>query len=1839
MDLAALWTREKARLAAELHATSIISPTGSTRASFSGAKDDNTNRTKASITSNLNVKPKKKSAVSNSTTANYLRDRDRVFQQLVKTSIAPSIEIGPPVFSNEFATEYADRAVRRFIPPPAPQQGNVPVPPAPLASNTGVSSLSRTPQPRNQSTRVNSISQSSPSIQSSQSTAQAAAALPGVTKNTSILMRKNGRKRAGTEYTSQALKPYAGDVFGTRGDYIDGMLYMSRMKRSYQAIGKKLDTNVPWTELTRSEGRNVLKDGVSDAFAVVGVTLGIKSASRRKGSTLVAIPSEDEGFGSNLTSVQRKQQQRCSLTLSNWSINPDNARLMVEENVVEALIRLCKDGDKVTRLNCVTAFMNLSHLCELRRVIVQQGAVKTVAEVVNDMEDESIRTACAITLCNLCSLQGEEGLLVEDGAVSALSTLINENEKVSHICRCALFNLTCVSQSYHKIESVLKVFIALTSPRTGSNNNGFAGRTEGAYDDITAKALCNLSNLKRIRLRLMEEGIVSAISSLLHPNIPLMQELLAHILLNLSRLPTCRNEMVTKGCVGTLVALSGASSSITTKCLIGITLWNLSKDPGNAIRMVLEGLLQLVNELCRDIEGQVSEELLSEDKKEEELLQVCARTLYNVSCCEDSRPKLAERDAVNILSLLSRKSRGDDAKQMCTLALCNLLSVHKAAADIVTAGAITALIELCMASDQSYETRSLFSKALHGLCDKAATRAAVTEAGVIPALLFLSSIDADAQDPAVLSEIRARCTAAFACLAADPHTASHVCNASVVQCVTRILALEHSNVAIERFCCSCLSLLCRDEQCSLIMVEVGAIEMVLTTCVESHDRESKASCCHVLASVSCHPSCCMALVRMGVISVLATLAKIKDDSIIQRCCAITLGNLSVEPEIRETLASAGIIAIVSVLSNSYSEDSQRDCAKVLFNLSCIRGNEAALVGEGAVGVLMMISMVRAVGISTKETCIRALLNLLNAETMKRMVKEGLVKILSSYASLASKQVATLVTIIFGKLLNHPVGRNALCAEKSSLQSLFQLMTYDPVALSEVDERRLASLHENLLSELVFYENSRILSVQTGILDALHRISMYEDAYSKRHGHNHCQSHCAEKNLALSYFTLAKSQDSRMAVASSSNLGTVLKFLNLHAAKDDCDASECAVYAAATLCWLGWHEDTRKFLQVAEIPRALTQMLQIHATGGDCSVDGKEELLLYSSQAIKTCVLTLCCLTHSEELLEVMLKENVVSYLNGIMTNGDAVEPHLSADKEFVALVCILLRQLSHVTDFATAIATQPTPILELFCKLVHYVSKHDANSSLDCADTLCSIVFASPADKGQLALKPSPFLVEIRVLNAIGNLLSDNQLPETRWRCSASLWALSSVPEYRRELVELGVTQMLVSESYRAIKIPSLNTLQCCAGALCNLTIVPEEKNSTKMVEEGAMPALIQLAKLENETIREHCTLALSNLSGPSPKVESGAVSALLNLSLDFPSGISSGLASRRSSKQEPAVLSRPTLVCGERHKQFAVLPNYSIELKQKSLDEEKFEAEVAASSPPAPHLPSIAAHLVGTSTDTSKAQVLQSEQVREFMETRFFDKLDPEDSLALMTEPEEQEEEEEEEAWETRPKDEGNQVQDAKAVLTVTTSPNQSDKVSSGRKLVGVTPTYTLSPLSRVITRRTHAVHAARKFKDGTTRKAKNGGDIEKLVLLGSQSSPCLTSESDPHEVGKCTEIHTSERKSSQPAPVSRPPSQLTSLSVSASTSTGNESLIDSQAALLAAVSAAGLYGAAPTRLDDSKRYKALLNAKQKKRAAMNRKKEQANTISELQAQPKLPAATTIQEFQSQAKLLGLWS
>lgn len=1875
MDLSALWSHERARLRGahpELPSSAAHSNSSSAfdRPIVEETKSERQVRGLGRVSSPAGAlwpqqqqppqhTPKRRSTV--------FAKRDAVFKRLVDESVLPTVSTVATVQNffdcNEFAMEYADRAPKRFHAmlssaggASAAETSGAGQGSGGVASSSNGGALVATagsPQRKEKKATPRSIGRLQPPVpisnsninnssRASETLGTPHAATGGLssvvvselptstslgTSKASFLSRKNGRKRLEFSTARGAFRPYIGDMFGTRGEYIDGMLYMSRMKRSHQlTFGSDVSPVAKGSRtLFGSTGPfqlvSALKDAVSSALASGGAAgdsdSGVVGAATAAGvdrtpapgdfagSTVSSMPaaSFSGGHGTELSVSDHpmKQRRRCALTLSNWSSNPENAVLMVREGVVEALIVLCRAHDSVTRLHCVTALMNLSHVVELRRVIVRQGAVKTIAEIVDESEDRTLRTACAITLCNLCCLEGDEEALVEDGAVSALSVLIAEQPKVAWLCRSALFNLTCVREPYQKIENVVKMFITLTSSSGGggssaaSSSSTSSSFTAADCDEVTAKALCNLSNFKRIRLRLMEEGVLGTIASLIHVNAPAIQEMLAYVLLNLSALKACRSEMVAKGCMGTLVVLTGATSVAAAKLLIASTLFNLSKEPGNRLRMVFEGLLLLVNELSRSSVGYPGGEALR---------TVCARTLYNMSCSDDTRVKLVERDGVSVLSSLSRRTSDRDAKRMCTLALCNLLGVQQAAADIMNAGAITALIQLSMTPDQPLETKRLFSKALHGLCEQRETRDAVTRAGVIPAILYLSSIgDEDdgetererdgpgagtarpetglltmssVRSAGLVSEIRARCTAALACLAADDALAVHVRNAQVVRCVTRILVLERTHVGIERFCGACLSLLCRDEECAQLMADDGAVQVVLATCVETQDIETKASCCNVLASMSCHPGCCAALARMGVVSVLATLAKIKEDKGVQRCCAVTLANLSAEPSIRSVLVAAGIVGTIVRLSNTYSEESQRDCAKVLCNLSCVPGTEAMLVRDGAISVLMMIGMVRAVNASTKATCARALFNLLNAETIKAMVQDGLVKVLPAFVALATDAAATtsstscceVVAMLFLKLVEHPVGRNALCIERSAIQALFALM--DRASGSSAPVQRL---FESLLCELVYYENSRLPSVTAGIIDALHKTTMR--GRSVVVGPDAAVMSCPAKRLALVLFTLSKSDATRVAVASSASLATLTEFLKRHVPTPACANAECVLYAVSTLCVLAWHSDTCGRLENSEISSVLVRLLtpaESAMTTQTLSSSGTND---YSARVIKTALLTLCCISQSQELLQAMLRGGIVDALYAILGRDlplfGLVNAELARDSDFLALTSTLCRQLSHTPQLSAMAGTRGSHVIPLLCTLVALVAENDPESSLDCADALCSVTFAtvkmSPSSSSSLtsiggSSDPVASLASSNVVGAINTLLSDAQLPETRWRCAASLWAMSFLPAYRSRLVALGCTRILVRESYRSDASASLSILQCCAGALCNFTLVTGDTsavsaNAATMVAEDAVPALLQLSKLENAEVREHCTLALTNLSGQSPKVEAGAVSALLSLSLHVGS-----THHRLGSAATPQIsaLCQPPIVCGERHKQFSTLPEFAMQIERdERVSERKYEADLAASTPPPPHLPTIpvelddsssnggsgnAKHQQGgggnaidddemrpQSTDTADHASSRDECClhgpRVALEAKSFPKVDPSESRLLGGSADADDGSDDsgdpvavdgvsgsarngaaddlEEAQRAR----RNGGEGGVGGSDPDDAAEQGETVGQLRKgatLLKGGSGYSLSPLARVVVRKTQAAQIAKKLKDLRVRRSEGGGGFASsspsLVSLSSSSS-----------------------------------------------------------------------------------------------------------------------------------------
>src|SRR5690606_14404694 len=102
---------------------------------------------------------------------------------------------------------------------------------------------------------------------------------------------------------------------------------------------------------------------------------------------------------------------------------------------------------------------------------------------------------------NLTNVDGEEAKLVEDGLVNIVMVLMAAQPALSLVCARALYNLTCVDTSYPLIERIVRCLVTVAV---------------AALPDVKhacVAALCNLSDLKSIRGRMVEEGVIAVVTT------------------------------------------------------------------------------------------------------------------------------------------------------------------------------------------------------------------------------------------------------------------------------------------------------------------------------------------------------------------------------------------------------------------------------------------------------------------------------------------------------------------------------------------------------------------------------------------------------------------------------------------------------------------------------------------------------------------------------------------------------------------------------------------------------------------------------------------------------------------------------------------------------------------------------------------------------------------------------------------------------------------------------------------------------------------------------------------------------------------------------------------------------------------------------------------------------------------------------------------------------------------------------------------------------------------------------------------------------------------------------
>lgn len=771
---------------------------------------------------------------------------------------------------------------------------------------------------------------------------------------------------------AKVLPKYDGDMFGTGGEYMGGLLYLSRMPAKSKPGRNMLNTlGEPHSNFNDKDNFHEDRSDTLDRNRYGG------------------------GLDDDVTEMSSKLY--CATALCNWARNPSNANRLAKEGAVRAIIMLA--SEKVSKISrfCAGAFRYMSEQPILAEKMIEEKCINVISDMISSNSDDFICGNLAICLLNLTRISGKEWQLVEDSIVLCFMNLISQRQDLHSACCRGLYNLTCIDASYPMMERVIRALITLSSSGTANIKH------------LCAAALCNLADLKAIRLRMVEEGVVSVLGTLARGAETRTRRVCAVILQNLTATKICRTEMVSRNCVQVAYGLSSDQDPIILRC-IGLALSRLALEPGNSSRVITDGgIMALCNIAVKypTIPG---------------ISQPAAVAFQLLSSRPAVRLLIVQEGSVAAIASLLRLSADAFTLQHGLLALCNVLSAPENHLAIVQQGLVTTLTVL--SAHESDLLKDFCALAYFNLSCSEESRKHIVNAGAITSIISLCSHDS--------AITKRRCAATLCNISSYDAGMSRMVGDGIIPALVRLLVAD--DIETVRYGCAALCRLCSTVENGQLILESGAVSNVVQGAIEG-DAITKQFCCAVLSSLTYYESCRERLCECDVITALRHLSEMTDEKTRQRCL-VAYANLSCADSVQDLMVQQGVVSIIAQLADSYQEVNQNCCAKALCNLSRHEDTRVRVVQEGGVQALMMISMVRSVDLDTKLLCVRALSNLLDNNTMRQLISHGIVGAMSNLCSLDFPPITDSCAQVLNQLSASSQGRVNMVEKHSGMHALF-----------------------------------------------------------------------------------------------------------------------------------------------------------------------------------------------------------------------------------------------------------------------------------------------------------------------------------------------------------------------------------------------------------------------------------------------------------------------------------------------------------------------------------------------------------------------------------------------------------------------------------------------------------------------------------------------------------------------------------------------------------------------------------------------------------------------------------
>jgi hypothetical protein len=306
------------------------------------------------------------------------------------------------------------------------------------------------------------------------------------------------------------------------------------------------------------------------------------------------------------TSTDSVTAEWCSFAIYHLAINVKCPAFLIERDILPCVIKLCQNTSERTKYFSSAA---LAYITNLKSVKASDSIPLLVKMLYTDC-DVRTKSTCASALYNMVDVDENCYLMLEEGILVPVVELItSENMQTKMKCAAILSRLSLHKNYYVQFaaEGVLRVLLELS-----------------CVDHILTQrrvviAISNLSQNQGLRLLLLELKPIPYIISLASKRDENLRRGCASIVCNLACEVGNEKSIVNAGIVPILLIIAMITSDqVSCKIICVKAIINLMADKSLYKVMVKEGIIWGISTLA----------LCDND----ELLWLCAKALYNISC-------------------------------------------------------------------------------------------------------------------------------------------------------------------------------------------------------------------------------------------------------------------------------------------------------------------------------------------------------------------------------------------------------------------------------------------------------------------------------------------------------------------------------------------------------------------------------------------------------------------------------------------------------------------------------------------------------------------------------------------------------------------------------------------------------------------------------------------------------------------------------------------------------------------------------------------------------------------------------------------------------------------------------------------------------------------------------------------------------------------------------------------------------------------------------------------------------------------------------------------------------